>query len=114
MVSINFQSRSRARRKWRHTGYGKHTMEALRRIMKRLMRRLKMLKRLLKKFVWNKKIDKLVYYHDMFMKVKGKVYKNKCVLMENMHKSSRERKFSGSEMRLALEPEGEKTASTPQ
>jgi len=61
-----------------------------------------MLKRLLKKFCWNKKIDKLVYYHDMFMKVKGKVYKNKCVLMESMHKSSRERKFSGSEMRLAL------------
>ncbi|CAL9225588.1 unnamed protein product [Arabidopsis halleri] len=113
MVSINFHSRFRARRKCRHTDYRKDTMETLRRKMKLLMRRLKMLKRLLKKLCWNKKIDKHVY-QDLLMKVKGNVYKTKSVLMESMHKSSRERKFARSEKRLTQVPEGEKAAPTPQ
>ncbi|XP_020874974.1 60S ribosomal protein L19-2 [Arabidopsis lyrata subsp. lyrata] len=113
MVSINFHSRFRSRRKCRRTGYGKVMMETLRRKMKLLMRRLKMLKRLLKKFCWNKNIDKHVY-QDMLMKVKGNVYKTKSVLMKSIHKSSRERKFARSEKRLTQVPEGEKAAPAPQ
>lgn len=76
-------------------------MEARQRKMKYLMRMLKMLKRLLKKLCQDKKIDKHVY-DDLFMKVKDKVYKNKRVLMESMHKyNSREIKFARSEKRLA-------------
>ncbi|XP_010451477.1 PREDICTED: 60S ribosomal protein L19-2 [Camelina sativa] len=110
MVSINFHSRSRAKRKCHHRGYSKNTMEAMDRKMKNLMRRLKMLKRLLKKLCYNKKMEKHVY-HDMLMKVKGKVYKNKRVLLESMHKFSRERKFAIScDKPLAQEPEGENAA----